>query len=269
MDTNTIDKLLDALNIGNADERLNIRFMLRYAPFTVKGFSFPERGIEDLPVERKAAENMIGFVRQLDKDRAGDPYIGAKAASDMIYDKLIDSLKTEKGVDLRIMLAAIGALGGYELMRGITAAADGFTGEELFKLNIMIAETTDGGRYLMGDFVGNQFRSFCMTAVQDADLPAGKLLPIAKYCAEKIGSADYWKSPYSEVIAVDAKALAEPFIERFSVFLDVCTLYPVERMMAYAFVASRVITQTGDQFPKEAAMSLLAEFGWRTSHFIE
>ena len=98
MDEKNIEKLLDALDIGNADYRLNARFMLHYAPFTVKGFTFPERGIDDLPVEEKAAENIISFVRQLDKDRAKDPYIGAKAASDMICDKLIDSLKTDKGV---------------------------------------------------------------------------------------------------------------------------------------------------------------------------
>ena len=132
----------------------------------------------------------------------------------------------------------------------------------------MIAETTDGGKYLMGDFVGNQFRSFCMTAAQDNNFSVENLLPISKYCAGKIGSEDYWKSPYSEIIAVDAKSLAEQFEEKLRIFLDICTLYPVERMMAYAFAANRVITQTSDQFPKETAMSLLAEFGWRTSHFI-
>lgn len=44
--------------------------------------------------------------------------------------------------------------------------------------------------------------------------------------------------------------------------------YPHERMMATAPAAQKAVDEALKIMPKDRATSILAEFGWRTSHYI-
>lgn len=265
-----IDKMLDNMDHGRPDKELMGRFLNEFSPFTLPGFKMPRRFTGDEPIAEGENEGLQrSIMRSLDEQLEKDPYICIKFLCTEITNRLLNTLKGEDGsVNAAALFAILGAAGGHEIMRGIVSSLKDFTSDELTRLGVMIVETNSGSQYLMGDLVGNQFFSFYMTVGQDNSLSTEHLLNISRYCAENIGSPAYWESPFSGSLPIDAKTLGETFAAQFSGLLDTYTRYPLERSMAYSFAAAELIRKAGGAFPKEKALEILAEYGWRTSHFI-
>ena len=257
---------------------LNEAFMRCYAPYTLPYFKFTPRGIGDIPLDDVPdSEKLRILAHEVDIQREKDPYIGAKLAGQEIYANLLEMLKTEKGVHIESLLAVIGAAGGYECMYGImntfyniidepglTVAAGG-------ALSIFVAETKGGGKFLFGDRVGNEFCLFCMNAAKTSEPPTEALKPLSARAAATAGTPEYWQTPFDDKVGSSPKELSDMFCGKFNVTFKTFCLYPQERMIAWSIAAQLAVEQASKVISPDGfgtAMSIISEYGWRTSHFI-
>lgn len=265
-------KTADQTNNGVESGDIQLLFDLKYAPYLVEDFKDKPRDFNDIPpLEPPQRRNMALAV---DERRAEHPYVGAEMASKEIFLNLTNWLNGEKGVHTETLLAVLGSIGGRECCRGIMtalkalAAEAGSSSVPLGALTIFIIDTKIGERYIMGDKIANEFCSFYMTAAKDNTYPFEVLKPLAEKCASTVGSEEYWSTPFGEYVSDSPKALADCFEGKFEVTFATYCRYPHERMMAMALAAQRAVDEAVKFMPKERAMSILAEFGWRTSHYI-
>lgn len=257
---------------------LNTDFLRLYAPYALPDFKFEMRDIGDIPLDDVPdSEKLRTLAHQVDLQRRDDPYIGAKLAGEEIFKNLLEMLDTEKGVHIESLLAVIGAAGGYECMYGImstfyslidelglTVAAGG-------ALSIYIAETKGGGKFLFGDRVGNEFGLFYMNASKTSELPIAKLKPLSERAAATAGTPEYWQTPFDKTVGNSPKELSDMFCGKFNVTFKTFCLYPQERAVAWSIAAQLAVEHASDVIPSDGfdtAMSIIAEYGWRTSHFI-
>lgn len=257
---------------------LNDAFIRLYAPYTLPGCKLTPRDINEIPLDGVPdAEVLRVLAHQVDIQRETDPLVGAKLAGREIYANLLEMLKTEKGVHIESLLAVIGSVGGYECMNGIMTVFNKLLAELGLSvtvggaLSIFIAETEDGGKYLFGDCAGNEFCLFCMNAAKTPEPPIEALKPLSARSASTAGTPEYWQTPFDDKVKSSPKELAEMFRGKFDTTYRTFCLYPQERMVAWSIAAqlaveqaSRVISPNGF----ETAMSIISEYGWRTSHFI-
>ncbi|MDE6728920.1 MAG: hypothetical protein K2J80_13450 [Oscillospiraceae bacterium] len=263
---------------GDKPRDINEAFMLHYAPYTVPSFKFKVRDSDDIPpIDDPDAKRLAILARTVDEQREKDPYIGAKLAGKEIYANLIEMLKTEKGVHIESLLAVIGAVGGYECMSGIMTALDAVLAEGNTlagaggALSILVADTMSGEKYLFGDCVGNEFCMFCMNAAKASEPPLSMLKPLSELAAKTAGSHEYWATPFNSVVGTSPKALSEMFRGKFETTFSVFCVYPQERVIAMAIAAQLAVEQAANVMGSDGlskAMSIIAEFGWRTSHYI-
>lgn len=243
-----------------------------YAPFRLDGFVIPERNFEDIPLLDPNHPELRNMAFAVDQRRKNDPYAGAKIAGEEIFLNITNWLKDEKGVHAETLLAIIGALGGLECRRGIITAMKSMAGGKGEKaagvLSIYIVTVKSGEKYLFGNRVAEEFASFYMTATDDGNIPLSFIEPLSAKCSEMCGTPEYWKTPFGEYVAFSPKGIAEKLGNRFEVTFGTYTRYPVERMFAMAIAAQKAVKMAQELMPKERAMAILAEFGWRTSHYI-
>lgn len=261
-----------ASDITEADmQRL---FNLKYAPYLVEGFQPVPREYDDIPLLDPEHPELRNMALAVDAQRAEHPYAGADLAAKEIFLNLTNWLNGEKGVHAETLLAVLGAIGGRECLRGIITALKALAAESngasmpLGSLSIFIIDTKMGEKYVMGDKIANEFCSFYMTAAKDNTYPFDVLKPLAEKCASTVGAEEYWNTPFGEYVSDDPKALADCFEGKFEVTFATYCRYPHERMMALALAAQKAVDEALKIMPKDRAMSILAEFGWRTSHYI-
>ena len=244
-------------------------FLKLYSPDRVKGYQIPPRSLDDIPVIDEKQPQLRNIALTVDKQRAENPTIGMQLAAKEIMNNLLQWLKNDRGVQAESLIAVLGAMAGHELKRAIMDTIQKTDDEKVLgALNMVIAGTKDGEKYLFGDFVGNEFCSIYMTAAQSRENPSEKLMPISHTCASAGGSEKYWETPYNDEIGITPKGITELFEHKFDAMFQTFTRFPNERPMAYAVAAQEAIKQTEQVLPKEKALSILAEFGWRTSHYI-
>lgn len=139
----------------------------------------------------------------------------------------------------------------------------------MFRLIARIRAKTQRWESLsLGDCVAGEFISFYMTAACDNNISLSFVEPLSAKCAETGGTPEYWITPFGEYVAFSPKEIAEKLGNRFEVTFGTYTRYPVERMMAMACAAQKAVKMAEELMPKDRAMAILAEFGWRTSHYI-
>lgn len=259
-----------ALDMTEADIRR--LFDLKYAPYLVEGFQPAPREYDDIPLLDPEHPELRNLALAFDAQRAKDPYAGASVAAKEIFLNLTNWLKNDKGVHIESLLAVLGSIGGRECRRGIITALEALTAERgsapVGSLSIFIVDTESGEKYILGDKVANEFCSFYMTAAKDNTFPYEVLKPLAEKCAGSVGTEEYWKTPFGELVPESPKALADGLDGKFEETFATYCRYPHERMMAVALAAQRAVDEAVNIIPKERAMSILAEFGWRTSHHI-
>lgn len=255
------------------------KFMEQYAPYTLKDYTIKERTFEELPDLDKIHPGLRSMAHQVDLRRAEDPMIGAKMAAKEIHMNLVSWLKDDKGIQSEMLLAALASVGGRVCVQGLMQTLDNMiaTGipdrkKLLYSiaslLQLMIVETKSGEAYIMGDRIGNEFMLFYSNSIgEKADMQ--KLLPIAKKTAECCGSETYWKTPYASLISPTPQVIADTFTGRFEPSFQVYCRFPQERMLAAAFAAQMAFRETVSQnvLDKEKAASIIAEYGWRASHY--
>lgn len=257
-----------------ATKSISEEFMRNYAPYMMPNFKYEPRPESEMPQFDDRRLGILAY--QVELRRKEDVHAGSTLAGREIYANLLEMLTTEKGVHIESLLAVIGSVGGYECMNGIMTVlnavlADGYPLAAAGALSIYIAETKNGEKNLFGDRAAMEFASFYMTAAKISEPPWDKLKPLSAKAAQTCGSPEYWETPFKEQIGTSPKELSEAFRGKFETTFKVFCRYPQERMLAWAVVAqlaveqaSSVITPNG----KETALSILAEYGWRTSHFI-
>lgn len=273
-ETGTHSAVNHAAESDNGLENSDIQrlFNLKYAPYLTENFKDEPRDFNDIPpLDPPQRRNMALAV---DKQRAEHPYAGADMAAKEIFLNLTNWLNGEKGVHAETLLAVLGAVGGRECLRGIMTALKALAAESngasmpLGSLSIFIVDTEGGEKYILGDKIANEFCSFYMTAAKDNAEPFEALKPLSAKCASTVGTEEYWNTPFGEFISDSPKALADCFDGKFEATFATYCRYPHERMMAMALAAQKAVDEAAKLMPKDRAMSILAEFGWRTSHYL-
>ncbi len=258
-------------------EQINKEFMRHYAPYTLPDFKPSVRSEDELPTfDEPDGDKLRILVREVDLRREKDPYVGIKLAGREIYANLIETLKSDKGVHIESMLAVIGAVGGYECMGGIMSALNAVidSGVPLATagaMSIFIAETKSGEKLLLGDRVGNEFCTFCMNAAKITEPPFEALKPLSVRAAQTGGTPEYWETPFNETVGGSPKEFSEAFKGRFEATLNTFCRYPQERMLAWSVAAQITVEKAREVISPnglDKAMSIISEFGWRTSHYI-
>ncbi|MFL9865086.1 hypothetical protein PQR67_12990 [Paraburkholderia fungorum] len=67
---------------------------------------------------------MTAMLRTIAAMQADDPLIGAKVAGQEVFHRLMEMLKTERGVNVESLFTGLGALAGFSCQMGIRAAYD-------------------------------------------------------------------------------------------------------------------------------------------------
>lgn len=254
------------------EQQINELFMRAYAPYSLPDFKYEPRPESEMP---KFEDKKLGVLAyQVELRRKEDIYAGAKLAGREIYANLLEMLKTEKGVHIESLLAVIGAVGGYECMNGImtalkaTLTAGGYPLSAAGALSIFIAECKSGEKLLFGDRVGNQFCAFCMNAAKLSESPYEALKPLAEKAAETGGTPEYWETPFNKTVGGTPKELSEMFRGKFETTFKIFSRYPQERMLAWSVAAQTAVDKAREIVGLDTAMSIISEYGWRTSHFV-
>lgn len=254
------------------------KYMELYAPYTLKDFVIKERPFEELPDIDQYHNGLRAMAHHVDTKRAEDPMFGARIAAQEILNNIMNWLKDDKGVHSETLLAVLASVGGRVCVQGVVNTFTSMISDNAQDrkkmtyalatiLKILIAETPDGEAYIMGDRIGNEFLLFFRNAMGEAVDPQ-QLMPVASLTAQLCGNEKFWNTPYDELIKNSPKNIADLFTEKFEVtFMTYCR-FPQERMLAVAFAAQNAVKQIVSQniLDKEKAASIIAEYGWRTSH---
>ena len=252
------------------NQALYTEFMKLYSPSRVKDYTVPARKPEEIPAfDGQDAEQLRNIAMHVDEQRLRDPNIGMQMAGQDLLENLIRWLSQDGRVHAESLMAVIGAMGGHELQRAIMQTLGRFEDKQIWEvLGILIAETKTGEKNLFGDFAGNEFSGFYMTAAQSSESPVEKLKPISSACASAAGTEKYWETPFNKQIGISPKGIVDIFDHKFDKMFATFTRFPHERPMAYAFAAMAAIKKVENVLKKEDALTILAEYGWRTSHYI-
>ena len=261
-------------------QRINELFTRAYAPYELPDFKYEPRSESEMPQFEDKRLGILAY--QVELRRRDDIHAGSTLSGREIYSNLLEMLKTDKGVHIESLLAVIGAVGGFWCMRAIMQGMDavvknGFVKNDMVlpvvgeALSIYICGTKSGESYLFGDKVAREFCSFYMTAAKSSEPPFDALKPLSVHASSTCGTPEYWKTPYDDTVGKSPRELSQMFRERFFELFEVYCRYPQERMLAFAIAAQLAVEQACSVIPqngKETALSILAEYGWRTSHFI-
>lgn len=252
----------------------------QYAPYTLKDHVIKERSYDEIPLIDEKHPQLQSVAHRIESMRSQDPMIGAKMASQEIYMNITNMLKDDKGVHAETLLAALASIGGRACVQGVMntlenmVSADSPDKKKLIYslatiLSIYICETKSGDAYILGDRIGNEFTIFYKNAL------AGKgdvqdLVPISRKTAELAGSEErYWETPFDEIIKLSPQKFADSFNNVFEITFKTYCRFPQERMLAVAFAAQKAVRELTDNhiMELEKAASIIAEYGWRTSHY--
>lgn len=261
----------------NQAELIIKMFQKAYMPYSLKEYAVPQRKPEEIKVDSKDRAS-FAMMNYIDSQRANDNFIGAKLAGKEIFVNITNWLKNEKGVHAETLIAVLGSIGGRECLNGIINTVQSLISPDAQNksqilnavagiLDILIAETKNGEFYIMGDRIANTFCSFYDTACSEQGKAVKTLQPLASEVAGKIGYPDYWKTPFDNLVGKSPKEIADIFNGKFEPTFDVYCRFPYERMLAFAIAAQNAVHQIKSVMPEEKALSILSEYGWRTSHY--
>lgn len=256
------------------------KFTEQYAPYTLDDYTIKARSYDDIPQIDENHPQLRSMAYQVDLKRSEDPMVGAKIASQEIYVNITNMLKDNKGVHVETLLAVLASLGGRICVQGLMntidkmVASDSPERKKLINavatiLQIFIVETQNGDIYIMGDRIGNEFMTFYNNAIAEVG-DVQKLIPIAKKTSELAGNEDYWKTTFDDLVRISPKELADKFNGVFEVTFRTYCRFPQERMIAVAFAAQRAVHEAvkNNILEKDKAVSIIAEYGWRTAHYL-
>lgn len=252
-------------------------FCMAYSPYSLDGYTVPQRRPQEIKINNNDPAN-LAMMNYIDSQRLQDNFIGAKMAGKEIYTNLINWLKDENGVHAETLIAVLGSIGGRECVSGIMNTIVSLISEEVQEkkqienavagiLDVLIVETKIGESYIMGERVARSFCSFYNTASAGKENAVEKLQPLASEIAGKIGSPDYWKTPFDNLVKRSPKEIADIFEGKFEFSFNVYCRFPYERVMAFAIASYYALNEVETVISKEKALAILSEYGWRTSHY--
>lgn len=258
-------------------QQINEIFTRVYAPYELADFKYEPRAESEMPQFEDRRLAVLAY--QVELRRREDIHAGATLAGREIYANLIEMLKTEKGVHIESLLAVIGSVGGFwcmrAIMQGLNAVLESgvVTGDTAMAvageaLSIYLCTTNSGESYMFGDKVAREFCSFYMTAAKSSEPPFDALKPLSARASSTCGSPEYWATPFDDKVGKSPREISEMFRERFFDIFEIYCRYPQDRMLAFAMAAQLAVEQASKVIEKETALSILAEYGWRTSHFV-
>lgn len=144
--------------------------------------------------EKAITESLMHAIKEQSKE---DPLIGAKIGSKEVNQRLMDGMKSDRGVHIESMLCVLGSLAGYSCQANLRAqaVARGMPENAAFQ----VVGTKDGKKYFFGDPLNNALAesqySVWGLAAGAAQHVGCNTLPdikgIFKHTTEVLGSDDY------------------------------------------------------------------------------
>jgi hypothetical protein len=106
---------------------------------------------QDNPPEPQLDSAAEALMRAIEQQRETDPLIGAKVGGKELFQRLVQSMKDERGVHLESLLCALGALAGYSCQASLRALALAKGLPETTGLTILSG--ANGESYFFGDLL--------------------------------------------------------------------------------------------------------------------
>lgn len=258
------------------EQQIDEIFTRAYAPYELSDFKYEPRPESEMPQFEDKKLGVLAY--QVELRRKEDIFAGAKLAGREIYANLLEMLKTDKGVHIESLLAVIGSVGGFWCMRAIIQGLHEVLESGVVKgdtalavageaLSIYLCETNNGESFMFGDKVAREFCAFYMTAANSPEPPFEALKPLSARASSTSGSPEYWQTPFDETVGKSPRELSEMFREKFFEIFEIYCRYPQERMIAFAMAAQLAVEKAREIIGLDTAMSIISEYGWRTSHY--
>lgn len=249
------------------EKNVIVKFMEYYAPYRIENNPVPPRKLTEIPL---SDPELRLVAHEVDFKRAKNEQIGMELASKEILNNVLKWLNNGKGVYAEALFAVLGAMAGFELSQAILETIGAMNDSWIFVNMELRAESASIHEdFMFGDFITDEFISIYLTAADENTPPTTKLIKIAETCAAGIRKGEYWDTPYNEMLKITPKGIVEVFSHKFDSMFQTLTRFPHERPMAYACAAQQAIKQFSQVLPKEEALTILAEYGWRTAHIME
>ncbi len=149
------------------------------------------------PESKHADLVSASVMRAIDERRKVDPYIGPKLGAKDVSRRLLNAMKTDKGVHVESLLCALGALAGYACQENLRAQAKEKNVAEAAVFTIV--KTKDGQQYFFGGPLNSVLAesplSIWSLSVAAARRAGCKELPdieeIFKHVSETLGSPSF------------------------------------------------------------------------------
>jgi hypothetical protein len=109
----------------------------------------PQSPPQRVPAATPEDPALAALLRVIEEKRKTDPLIGAKIGAKEVSQRLLNGMKTEKGVHIESLLCALGAVAGYSCQANLRAQAvmKGIPETAPFT----VVKTADGRQYFFGD----------------------------------------------------------------------------------------------------------------------
>ena len=257
-------------------ETLLNEFNKKYSPNVTDNES--EKIMDTINAKYEKNSQLATFIKSIINKRSNDPFIGSKIAGEEIFINLIEMLKNEKGVHAESLLAILGSLGGHECINGIISALRSVVSDDspdkakeksaAALLDILMVETKRNETYVIGNRIGNTFVSFYHTAANDNTTDINLLVELSSKVTSKIGTDVYWETSFTDFVPESPQDIVKLFEGKFEQSLDRYCFSPQERMIAFALAAQKAVQQAEKIIGKQRSLEIIADYGWRTSHYL-
>lgn len=204
----------------------------------------------------------------INEKKKDDPLVGLKIGSNELMERLIGTLKNEKGVHIESLLGIIGSIGGYSCHVAIR--------EELIK-NRKIGEqkvftivgAADGKKYYFGDLVNkplveNQLSIWSLVAGSSNHFETGSLLDVSEifsHVAGTVGGDDFGvpRIPSNHKLGDLPINYVKTIWKRIVPILDDFCDNPIEKPILIGFAAQQVIEMGKDIIVPSVAAKIVME----------
>jgi hypothetical protein len=211
-----------------------------------------------------AAEALARAIREQSES---DPLVGAKAAAEEIFQRLLAAMKTDRGVHVESLLCALGALAGYACQANLRAqaVAKGLPETAAF----MTVKGADGKNYFFGDplneaLVQSQYSVWTLAAGAAQNAGATALLDIHEifaHTAQVVGGEQFGVPRLPENYRpadLPINYLAKLWPALFPIVKLLCPT-PVDWPIAYSLAIHKAIEAGKGVIHPEVALSIVME----------
>ncbi|CAM3281942.1 hypothetical protein SPAN111604_14605 [Sphingomonas antarctica] len=219
-------------------------------------------------VEDQGAQKAALLDAAIEDARSKDPVVHLKIGAEKLVQRLLDGIKTERGVHVESLLAILGSLAGFCVIHSVLKQAAALNRSSR-ECGIVEVETADGSRYYLGDpanhlLAGTDLSLWALVAGMINHLGSREypdFVEISGYVASTLGGSEFGQPRVPEQhkpsdlpinYVRDLWPIVLPMIEQRVPVLQ-------ERVTLFGFAVQNVIKMGKDVIPPAIAGRLVME----------